>query len=366
MKRSVYFLTASVLLAACGGGADKAANPKEELAQLKKERSALDAKIQKLEAQTKDSTKATPIAVQIAKPGSFTAYVEVQAQIVGDENVTATSQAPGIVTAVYVRAGQQVSKGQTLAMLDAAVVDQQIKALEPQLTLQKSLYEKQQNLWKQNVGTEMQLLQAKTQYEATQKQHASLVAQRNMYLIKSPITGTVDEVSIKEGDAVGPGVPRGIRVVNLNNLKAEASLGENYLGKVKQGNPVLLIFPDTKDTIRTALNYVSQAVDPISRAFLVQIRLNQNKKLHPNMSCRMKIANYKSENTIVVPVAVIQKTAEGEMLYIADGKSAKSVLVETGRSSNGYIEVLSGLKAGDQVIVEGYEDLDNGKAVVVK
>jgi len=353
MKRTVYLFIATLVLASCGSG-KKADKNDAELAKLKKERSALDEKIQQLESKTSDTTrKATAVSVMSVQPTDFKSYINVQSSISGDENVTATPQAPGIIKNILVRVGQKVSKGQTLATLDASVAEQQIKAIEPQLILQKSLYEKQQRLWAQNIGTEVQLLSAKAQYEATQKQKAALVAQRDMYTIKSPISGTVDAVSIKEGDATAPGGPAGIRVVSYDKLKAEASLGENYLGKVHTGDNVTLVFPDLNDSLKT------------SRAFLVQIRLGNNKKLHPNMSCIMKIANYEHDNVIVIPVAVIQKTAKGNMVYIADGNKAKAVPIEVGKNSNGLVEVLGGLKQGDKVVTAGFEDLDDGAPITI-
>lgn len=365
MKRFVYLLIASSILASCGG--KKTVNKTEELATLKKQRSELDSKIQKLETDVNSSQpkKGTPVAVMEVTSLPFSANVEVQGQIAGDQNVLATPQAPGIIQSILVRAGQHVGKGQTLAVLDASVVEQQIKALEPQLSLQKALYEKQQKLWAQNIGTEVQLLTAKAQYEATQKQKAALQAQRAMYTIKSPISGTVDAVNIKEGDAVNPGM-NGIKVVNQSELKAMASLGENYLGKVQQGDPVKLIFVETGDTIKSKLTYVAKAVDPISRAFQVEVRLGNNPKLHPNMSCKMQIVNYENNNALAVPISVIQKTAEGDMVYVVEGDKAKSVLVTTGRTSGGMIEVVSGLKNGDKVVTEGYEDIDNGQTVAIQ
>jgi RND family efflux transporter MFP subunit len=365
MKRTLSLAIATIVLASCGGG-NKAGNKQEELAKLKKQRAEIDQKIQKLEkAGGEDTTrKPSPVSITTLQRQQFNAFVEVQSQISGDENVLASSQASGVIRSILVHPGQKVGKGQVLAILDAATVEQQIQAQQAQTSLAKSLYEKQQRLWAQNIGTEVQLLQAKTNYEAAQKQQAALVAQRNMYRIVSPISGTVDNVSIVEGDAVMPGIG-GIRVVSFDKLKAEANLGENYLGKVQTGNPVTLVFPDINDSIKTKLTYVAQSVDPISRAFLVQVRLGSNSKLRPNMSCKMKIANYESSNAIVIPIAVIQKTAEGDMVYIAEGNKAKSVPVKIGRTSNGLAEVLSGLNEGDQLITEGYEELDNGEKIQV-
>lgn len=365
MKSLSTIVLASILFASCGGG--KSGNTAEELAKLKSERAKIDAQIKKLETenQSKNPQKATPVSVAAVQPTAFRSYIEVQSQILGDENVLATPQAPGVVTAILVKSGQKVSRGQVLATLDAAAVDQQIKASDVQIGLLKSLYERQKNLWEQQIGSEVQLLQAKAAYEGAVKGKEALIATRNMSRIVSPISGTIDNYTLKVGDMASPGQV-GIRVVSFDKLRAEASLGENYVGKVKAGDPVILVFPDINDSISTKLGYVARQIDPISRAFSVQVNLSGNAKVYPNMSCRMKISNYVNPNALVVPVQIIQHTAEGDMIYVADGKRAKSVIVTTGRNSNGLVEILSGLKAGDQVITEGFEDIDNGEAIVVE
>ena len=174
-------------------------------------------------------------------------------------------------------------------------------------------------------------MSSKTNYESVQKQIAALKSQRDMYRVVSPISGTVDAVSLKVGEAAAPGA-LGIRVVSYDMLKAEAMLGENYLGKVKEGDPVTIVLPNINDSIKTKISYVAQSVDPMSRSFQVMVHLSNSSKLHPNMSCIMKIANYTNKEALVVPVSVIQKTSEGSMIYIADGNKAKSVTVTTGRN----------------------------------
>jgi RND family efflux transporter MFP subunit len=270
-----------------------------------------------------------------------------------------------MVKNITVVAGQHVSQGQVLASLDASTIDRQIETLIPTLNLQRTMLEKQQNLWKENIGTEVQLMNAKAQYESTQKQIEALKSQRDLYRIVAPISGVVDAVNIKVGDMAAPGA-NGIRVVSYDKLKAEASLGENYLGKVKQGDAVKLIFPDLGDSIRTKVSYVGRAIDPLSRTFPIQIRLGNNPKLHPNMSCIMQIANYVNAKAMVVPISVVQKTSEGTMVFIADGNKAKLVPVTLGRSSNGMVEVTSGLNTGDKVVIAGYQDLDNGEAISIQ
>lgn len=362
MKQIIPVLLAALLLGACG----KKESSTTQLAKLKKERADIDMKIRKLETGTgTDSVKSVPVAVTTLQPQDFRAFIDVQASITGDENVLATPQASGMVRRLLVHVGQQVSRGQTLAILDAASLDQQLAAQDAQIGLLRSLYEKQQRLWAQNIGTEVQLLSAKASYEAASKQRAALAAQRNMYRIAAPISGTVDDLSLKEGDMAMPGTA-GIRIVNTSKLKAEAMLGESYLGKVRIGDPVTLIFPDLNDSMNTHLTYVAKAVNPVSRAFAVQVNLGSYAKLHPNMSARMKIANYSSGNALVVPVSAVQKTGEGDLVFVAEGKTAKAVPVQTGRNANGMVEILGGLKAGDRVVTAGYEELDNGTAIKVQ
>lgn len=367
MKGSIILLFATIILASCGGDEKKTGNKAAELDKLKKERATLDEKISKLEAevQKNDPAKATAVAILDIQPTDFNSYIEVQASVSGDENINATPQAPGVVRAIHVKAGQNVGRGQLLATLDAAAVEQQIKGQQAQLTLLKQVYEKQQQLWEKKIGSEIQLLTAKANYESTQKQYEALVAQRNMYSITSPIAGTVDAVGIKVGDIANPGMS-GIRVVSFDKLKVVTTLGENYIGKVNKGDAVKLIFSETGDSIMTKLDYVARSVDPVSRAFNVEVWLGNNKKVSPNMSCKMQIINYSNNNALVIPVSAIQKTADGDMVYVVDASNkAKTVTIKTGRNSNGMVEVLEGLSAGDKVVVEGYADLDNGKPVQI-
>ena len=84
------------------------------------------------------------------------------------------------------------------------------------------------------------------------------------------------------------------------------------------------------------------------------------------MSCKMKIANYENKSALVVPVQVIQKTGNGDVLYLADGNTARATTVSLGRNSNGMVEILSGLSAGDKIVTEGYEELDNGSPIKLK
>ena len=366
MKRSIIILATTIALASCGGGASESNDAAAQLDSLKGVRTELEKEIAKLEAQVlKDNPEeAVPVSIKKLSPESFKSYIAVQAAVSGDENVLATPQAPGVVSRVHVKSGQRVGKGQVLATLDAAAVEQQVKAQEAQLTLAKQYYEKLSRLWQENIGSEIKVLEAKANYESAQKQYEALQAQRNMYRIIAPISGTVDAVGVKVGDATGPGM-RGVRVVSMSKLKVETTLGENYIGKVHTGDPVILEFSETGTTLDKKLSYVSQSVDEISRAFNVEVWLGSRQDVRPNMSCKMKILSYQNNEALTIPVAAIQNTANGEMVYVVRDGKAQSVVVKTGRVANGNAEITEGLSAGDEVIVEGYAEVDNGRTVEI-
>jgi len=343
MKRLIYLVIPAIALISCNSGEKKAATT----------------------TKTDSTGKVTYVTVADIQPTIFNAYVQVQGAVNSDENVMASPQSPGIVRNILVHVGQHVSQGQLLATLDASTVERNIEAQQPQINFLKDLYEKQQKLWAQNIGTEVQLMQAKANYESALKQVEVVKAQRDLFRIVAPVSGTVDALNIKIGDQVAPGMS-GIRIVNYDKLKAESQIGENYLGEVKEGDPTMLIFPDVNDSIKSSLTYVSQAVDPMSRAITVQVKLPNSSKLHPNMSCVMKIAYYQNPKALVIPVSAIQKTPNGDMVYVADGNKAKAVIIKEGQNSNGLVEVTDGLNPGDQVITQGFEDLNNGDAVSIQ
>ena len=359
MKNLIY-LIAIVFIAACGKTKDK----KAELAQLKKERAELDGKIAKLEAEvgTKPVQEASEVSVVELEPVTFKSFVEVQGKVDAQENVQVSAETPGVITAIYVKAGQQVSKGQVLAQLDDKVVRQNISSLQTQLELATTLYKRQKSLWDQKIGTEVQYLTAKTQKEGVEKQIAVLRSQLAMYKLKSPISGTVDLMELKLGQALNPGMP-GLTVVNANNLKVKAEVAESYSGKVNTGDEVLVVFPDTKDSIVTKVTFASKVIDPASRSFDVEVKLPGRSRYRPNMLAVLKIVDYRSNDAITVPVNAIQKSESGEYVYVAEKGKAKKVDISTDKVSDGKAQVIAGLKAGEKVITLGFQNLNEGDSV---
>ncbi|MCX6274241.1 MAG: efflux RND transporter periplasmic adaptor subunit [Bacteroidetes bacterium] len=370
MKKIIaLFLVASVVIS-CGksGSTDK----KSELENLKKQQAELKEKINKLESEialtdTSKDEKGKMIAVTSLEAKPFMHYIEVQAKVEGDEDVSLSPEMPGSVTAVLVKAGDKVSKGQVLVTLDDRAISQQLESMKSQVDMAVTLFNRQKNLWDQKIGSEVQFIQARTQKESMEKQYAALQEQWDMTRIKAPFNGTVDEVSVKVGSAAAPGYPA-VRVVNPSNLKVRGEIAESYISKVKSGNDVLIYFPDEGTEVKTKVTYSGQAINKLNRTFNVEVRLSpKDGNFHPNQICILKIADYTSAKAFVVPVGAVQKSSDGEFVFVTAEENGKTVAkrktVESGITYNGMTEIKSGLIAGDQVITLGYQNVIDGDPV---
>jgi membrane fusion protein (multidrug efflux system) len=364
MKKLLYITAIISLAAACSNNKPK--DKATELADLKKQQSELGDKITKLEAEVgkKDSVKSTDVSAFTVKTGQFTNYVAIQGRIDAQDNVTAYPQAQAAITAINVKAGDHVSKGQILVQLDNSVLRQNIEQAQAQANLSQTLFQRQKNLWDQKIGTEVQFLQAQTNLQTSEKQVSSLKQQADMYRIISPINGTIDQMDLKLGQIATPG-STGIRVVNADILKVKADVPESYAGSVHLGDNVKILVPDANDSLAAKITFAAKVIDQASRSFAIEIRLPNRSSLRPNMTAVLNIANYANKNAIVVPTKAIQKSETGDYVFININGTAKRKVVTEGAASNGMSEIKTGLAAGDVVITEGASELEDGDKVKV-
>lgn len=373
--KSIFWATSIVvLLTACGGG-NNLESKKAELEKLKAKQTEIAAQITSLQeeiAAIGDSSKAENsrakiVAITTVTKQAFLHAVDVQGRVDGDENITYSAKVPSAVKRVNVKVGDRVSAGQILAELDADVVKSQIETLKKGLELATTVYEKRKSLWEQKVGSEIEFLQAKNQKENLEKQIASVKENLDMYFIKSEYSGTVDLVSIKVGQGIAPGFPA-ISVVNPAALKIKADLSESYSNIVKQGNPVLINFPDINKSVRSTVSYSSKSINALTRTFNVEVALPNDNELHPNMVAEIKIVDYENKNATVIPINTIQEI-DGEKLVYVIAKNAnnemiaKKMAVTVGRTYGTVAEILSGLNEGDQLITTGFQDLTDGQVI---
>jgi RND family efflux transporter MFP subunit len=361
-------LIVALLVASCS---QPAGDKKAELEKLLKQQDELTLQIEKLQAdidkEAGDSAiKKSLVEIQPVAAKEFSTYIDVQGKIDADENVSLSTEMPGTITKINVKVGDEVGKGQVLAETDTRAVQQSMSDMQTNMDLVNQLYEKQKALWDQKIGTEVQFLQAKTNKESMEKKMGMLQEQLRMSKIISPISGTVDAVDIKVGQAIAPGVPA-IRVINFSNLKVKAELAEAYAGRVKKGDIVKIYFPDSKDSLTAKVNFAARAISSLTRTFTVEVLLDNKKDYHPNMVTNMKINDYVSAKAITIPVKLIQTDIDGsQFVYVSEANKATKKKIKTGREYNGMIEVKEGLKEGDQLILKGYDTINEGDVLALQ
>lgn len=367
MKKVFYLLAILMVFGACNRSTDKQA----ELDKLRAERDKLSEQIKILEAEIAGdggaTTKLKQVAVTTVTPITFRSYVEIQGKVDGDENIALSSKMAGFITSISVQQGQPVRKGQLLASFDDQVMQTSMQDLESALAFATNIYNKQKNLWDQNIGSEVQYLTAKNTKESLENKIKTLKEQLSMMRIVSPINGTIEEIPIKVGQYIAPGMTT-FRVVNFSKIKVTADIAEAYSPKVNPGDSVIIFFPDFKEEVKTKLSFTSKFINPTNRTFQVECRLNPGKlQYKANMIAVVKIQDYKAENAIVVQDNLIQKTMSDRAVFVAIEKDGKKYaikrVVKVGQSYNGLVEITEGLKAGDQLISTGYQELLDGQEV---
>ena len=367
MKKLLY-IPAILLLAACSKPQGKDAQ-KAELAELKTQQADIAAKIQKLQAAlgTQDSVKSSDVAEITVKPGAFTNFIDLQGSIDAKDNVQAYPQGTGVITAIYVKVGDQVTKGQTLAQLDNSVQKQDVAQAETQVELMKTLYDRQKNLWDQKIGTEVQFIQAQTNLETAQKTLAMKKQSADLARIVAPISGTVDQMDLKLGQAPSPSSPQStsIRIVNTESLKVKANVPESYAASIHQGDMVKVVVPDANDSVTAKVTFAAKVIDAASRSFAIEIQLPASKTIKPNMTAVLKIADYSNKKAIVVPVNSIQKSESGDFVFVDENGIAKKKNIVQGASYGDKAEVKSGLQPGEKLITDGASEIEDGDKIRV-
>ncbi|MBK8301093.1 MAG: efflux RND transporter periplasmic adaptor subunit [Chitinophagaceae bacterium] len=396
LKISIAAIIA-VTLVACGAGAkDKKGDigdMKVKLEKLKKEKNEIDADIRKLEDQI---SKADPKAAQQARKlvsidtlriQDFTHFIELQGKIdaEGMAYVAPTGQG-GLIKAVYVKAGQKVGKGQLILKLDDAMARQSVVAAQQQtgvlkarLAQAQTVYERYQNLWKQNIGAEIQVINAKADVDALQSQLRAAQAQvgmaqeqANMSNVYAGISGTIEEMNVKVGEFFSPqsaAMPgAGIRIVNNSNLKIVTNVPENYVTRVKKGDKVEVVVPESnKPPFQSVISVVGGSIDPTTRSFTTEAKLPSDPTLKPNQTATLKILDYEAKAAVAVPVNVVQSDEKGKYVYVVERSGDKLVarkkIVTVGEAYNGIIEIKTGLTGGDLIITEGYQTVYDGQSV---
>lgn len=344
----------------------------QEAEAKRKEIATLDAEIAKLDPQNIEYSLVTSITPHDTL---FNHYVEVQGSVKTKNDNQIFPEMAGVMNRLYVQEGQYINKGTLIATVDDGGMRQQIAQQQVQLELAKTTYERQKRLWEQNIGSEIQYLEAKNNYEALQKGISAMEQQLRKVNVYAPFSGSVEEVITKQGQVVSPGATPIIRLVGLGSMYVEAEVPEQFLSTVNRGTKTIVELDAIDTEYESTVRRINSTINPESRSFIIEVGVPNNRLIKPNLIANIRINDYTSENAILIPVDVINEDAEGnEFVFVVDQQidseknvvSVKKVDIETGESTEeGFIEVLSGIEAGQTLIAEGGKILEDGDEVQI-
>ncbi|MFT5243291.1 MAG: membrane fusion protein (multidrug efflux system) [Glaciecola sp.] len=386
MKHIYSTLIIILLLVSCSGDKKNSVKnviDKGDLEIIRKKRGelvndqqALNDQIKLLDEKIKtlDTTKNIPLITTFnVKTEVFNHVLELQGNVTTKNLMTITPEYNGILTNVYVKEGQNVSKGQLLAKIDDGGLSQQIAQFKIQADLAKTTFERQKRLWEQKIGSEIQYLQAKSNYESQQEAVNQLNQQIGKTLVRAPFSGSIDDVITEQGTVVAAGMTQLLRIVNLDNMYVETEVPERYVANVTEGKKVTVELAVLGKTIDTKIRQADNVINPANRTFKAEIEIpNKDKSIKPNLTARLKINDYTNENALLIPQSVISENAEGsQYIYVVTDKddngigTAKRVIIETGKTQGDNIEVLKGIEDGAEIIKEGARSVRDGQSVEV-
>lgn len=387
MKKIYSLLIATVLLISCG---EKETSTLESVltskdvkevrakkAELDKEQKELSDQIKQLNdliTELDPSEKIPLITTFKAKEEVFLHYLELQGNVKTKQNVLIYPEVGGLLEKIYVKEGHKVTKGDVLARIDDAGMTQQLAQLETNAEFAKTTYERQKRLWDQKIGSEIEFLRSKANYESIKNQVNQAKKQLGKFNITAPFSGVIDDVIKEEGTVVGPGPGSEIfRIVNLSNMYIETEVPERYIASVSKGKKVRVEFPVLGENLESKIRQVGNFINPNNRSFKVEVAVsNKSGNIKPNLTAKLQINDYTNLKAILIPQSIISENANGEQfIYVVKNKKenneaiAERVIIKTGKTQGDVIEVLANLPAGTEIIKEGARSVNNGQAVKI-
>lgn len=386
MKKFLYLLV-PFLLIQCGSEEKKTtaeiidsqdlASIQNKKAEVVKTLNALELELEELNqaiGQLDKEQKFLLITSITAQEAPYAHYVSFQGTLETDQNIVMYPEIPALLKSVNVKEGQRVKKGVVLAELsDSGMIDQ-LQQLEVQYALAKTTFERQKRLWEQQIGSEMQYLQAEAQFKSLQKSISQMQDQVAKTKISAPFDGIVDHILADEGSSLAPGMTPVVRIINLDQMKVSASVPEIHLPNIQRGSIVNVEVPVLNRTFEANINTVGNFINPNNRTFRVEIALkNTDGHLKPNMTAQLYINDYNNPEAILIPSKNILENQKGENYVYKlqplskEDKTYKAIktFVKLGKSSDNYTEVLEGISSGDQLVEDGIRLVEDQQMVKV-
>lgn len=374
MKQIIYTLIAITVIA-CGSKEKSIEELLKEknIKQIKQKRSSVLSDLKLLDdalVQLDTVKKLALVSTQQLTPTPFQHFVEIQGNVETKQNLILYPEMGGQLKKLLVKEGQKVSKGQTIAIIDDSGLKEQLSQVEASASLAKTTFERQERLWNQKIGSEIQYLQAKTTYQAQEKAVAQLKKQLNKARLTAPFSGVIDDIISEQGSYVAPGQTPITRLINLSNMSISAEVPETFVRFVKKGKKVKAFFPVLDVETETTITQAGNFINPNNRKFKIEMAIPKNIKAKPNMSVRLLVNDYQNKEAILIPQNIISENEQNEeYVYVAQLENKKYIahktFIKTGKTNADNIEVLEGLTPEAHVIIEGARTVREGQEVKI-
>lgn len=386
MKNIISITLLSLLILSCGGEKKRKSVEdviaSQDLSEIRAKKDEISTKQIEYASQIKlldeqisklDTIKKVQLITSfIAKETVFDHYLELQGNVDTKNLLTITPEFNGILSRIFVKEGQRVGKGQILAKIDDGGLSQQLAQLQIQADLAKTTFERQARLWEQKIGSEIQYLQAKSNFEAQTKMVHQLEVQIAKTNVRAPFSGTIDDIITEQGNVVAAGQTPLMLLVNLNDMYIETDVPETHISNVTKNKNVIVELPILGKTINTKVRQAGSFINAANRTFKIEVSIpNKDKTIKPNLTAKLKINDYSNPNAILIPQSIISENANGEQyVYVVKDRNGKlgvseRVIIKTGKAQDSVIEVLEGLEKGAEIIQEGARSVKDGQTVEV-
>ena len=335
--------------------------------EIYKKLNLIDLKLNELENNSKNPIVSTSRIIK----QDFNHYVELQGDVKSEKIISIYPEFSGIVNEIFVKSGESVDKGQILATIDDGGLKQQLSQLQITYNLAKTTYERQERLWGQKIGSEIQYLESKSMFEAQSKAIEQLTKQLNKTIIKAPFSGIIDNVIVKKGEVVYPGRSNLMLLVNMQEMYVESKVPENYINSITKGKDVVIEAPMLNIALKSKIRLVANYINPLNRTYRIEAEIPKNNyKIKPNLNVKLKVNDYTSEDAILIMLNHINIDSNNDeyvyKIINKDGKNyALKTIIETGKNNGNFIEVLKGLTENDEIVSEGARKITNNSEVKI-
>ena len=318
-----------------------------------------------------ENEKLTLVSSYEIKEKVFNSYIEAQANLKTRKNILILPEFQGTLEQIFVNEGQYVKKGRLLAEINDSGLKEQLEQLTIQANFAKENFERTERLWNNNIGSEIQFLKSKTDFESSQKMVEQMKDRLAKTKVYAPFDGEVDEIISNQGSNLIPGVSQILRLVNLDKIYAEASVSEKYISFIEEGTEAIVQVPLLGKEIKSKIIQTGNFINPNNRTFRVEVPVeNIDNKIKQNLDAKIKINIYSKKDAVIIPLKIVREDASGKnFVYVMNQDVKEGVyitdktFISLGNKNNTDIEVTEGLKIGDMLVLEGASIVEDSQRV---